>query len=98
MHDNGPIVANVLGPLSIFNVAFATPCDQLGWILTPWLLAFASILQLRAKGKRHYVAITMHAMNPWMVYHCIVAARLGAEGGGPNIFQWAASTIGSIMA
>lgn len=88
-HANGPVVANILGPLSLFNCAFCAPYAQLFYLATPWLLAMCCIITLRKRGLSHYTAITMHVFNSWMVYNSCVAAQLvtGSGGAAKNIFQ-----------
>ena len=71
------------------------PAAQLAVAVTPWLLAMCGILNLRAQGLPQYVAITLHAYNPWMVYSSCACARAHLAGtAGPCILQLAAEAVG----
>ena len=92
-HTNGPAIANVLGPLSLFNCAVFAPYAQLAYLATPWLLTMCCILTLRRRDLSQYVAITAHVFNSWMVYHSCIMARLAASGSSKNVFQFVADTL-----
>jgi len=86
-NENGAHVANLLGPLSLFNCLFVAPAAQVAALITPLLLAMCALITLRNRGLNNYVAITMYAFNVWIVYNSCATAQLVANGGGPPIFE-----------